>query len=253
MEVLTMRTWVITAIAIHLWPRSRDLRKMPSPCLHACAKFSKCNWSYIIQRIMAFPGFRSWHFQVCLPVPSSRCLFLPTTFHLALVARSFLPLPARLFSAFALFFQWLVPNVLHPEVLFFSFRIMAFARRCSYNIQMWHFSLYFFWSVKNWSTRCLHIYKVLLHFRLYGFASCLFLIAFNPSYFALCSFSCMVWIHFFLLSCFGAFLRFPHFFFLSRFPFFYPSLVCFLYLMLLPSFPEQSHLLIHLISVDNPR
>ena len=61
---------------------------------------SKCSRSYTIQRIKAFPN--------CLPVPSSSCLFLPTTFRLALVVRLYLPLLTHMFNAFTSLSQWLI-------------------------------------------------------------------------------------------------------------------------------------------------
>ena len=91
--LLTMRTWVITAIAIHLWLRSRDLLNLQvysGNAAHMCHICTHVPCFLNASEATQFSG--SWHFQICLPAPapSSSSLFPPMTFRLAFVVRSYL-------------------------------------------------------------------------------------------------------------------------------------------------------------------
>ena len=89
MEVITMPTWVIYTKRFYVRPRPKDLliyamypKNAKSICTHVPSFQNTAE---------AMQFSRSRHFKICQPVPSSSCLFLPTTFCLALVMRSYVP------------------------------------------------------------------------------------------------------------------------------------------------------------------
>ena len=91
-----MRTWVITAPSGPLYDRGQGSRpntalppKILSPCLHPCHICTLVPCFPNATKATQFSGSR--HFQICLPAPSSSCLFLPTTTRLALIVRSCVP------------------------------------------------------------------------------------------------------------------------------------------------------------------
>ena len=96
--LLTMRTWVITAIAIKPEAEANrttgEFADVPRKCQSMFApKCHSCTHVPCFQNATGVTQFSGWwHFQICLPAPSSSCLFLPTTARLALVVRLCLPL-----------------------------------------------------------------------------------------------------------------------------------------------------------------
>ena len=91
-----MWTWVITAIAILFTTKvkssslacsvPKNAKSIFAPMCHICTPVP-CFQN--AAEAAQFSG--SCHFQVCLPAPlSSCCLFLPATFHMALVVRIYL-------------------------------------------------------------------------------------------------------------------------------------------------------------------
>ena len=117
-----MRTWGVTDDSwwSRIWPRSRvqpvqsspeNSKSVFAPKFHNCTMYQcfqnasrasqyaaihKMSVNYTIcsatqdaTKATQFSGSR--HFQICIPAPSSSCLFLPTTAHLALVMRSYIP------------------------------------------------------------------------------------------------------------------------------------------------------------------
>ena len=75
-EVLTTRTWEITAIAI---PFTTEVKGSSLSCsvLRKCQVHVCTHVPCFLNATEATQFSGSWHFQLCLPATSSSCLFLP--------------------------------------------------------------------------------------------------------------------------------------------------------------------------------
>ena len=160
-EVLTMRTWVITAMAKpegDCWI-CRCTPKLPSPYLHPCAVLSKYSQNFTI--CSATQDEHELHnvqpklhnsadrgIQICLPAPSSSCVFLPTTACLALVVRSYIPSNSvnwRVWGGFCCFFNGI--SRLALILPYWLLRIQVSGPR-----KYHHSRVLYFLKFRNWSS-----------------------------------------------------------------------------------------------------
>ena len=114
--------------------------KMPSPCLHPSAVLSKCSQSFTCSaKVAQFIGSR--HFQICLLMPSSSCVYLPATTCLALVVRSYILSNSINWHVWS---EW----VLLPPILpFWMLRIQVSGPREYHQLRV-----HYFLEVRNWSS-----------------------------------------------------------------------------------------------------